>query len=355
MKENSKLEGRGDIVRKRLRELGVVIGKYETGLWNAITDVEGVQVGHVTLFEKGNVRTGVTAILPHSGNVFYEKVFASSYVINGFGKTVGTIQVQELGTIESQILVTNTLSVAATLQGTIQYMLRENEEIGQAVGTVNVVIGECNDGYLNDIRGMHVKPEHAIEAIEIAQIGPVAEGCVGAGTGMACFGYKGGVGTSSRIITFTTKTYTLGVLVVTNFGRKEDLYRKEVDHKQLPDGSIMIIIATDAPLSERQLNRIAKRATFGLAKAGSYGAHGSGDIVIAFSTAHHIPHTPAIENLQYSFLREDGKEISHLFAMTIEAVEEAIWNALCMAKTTSGNGKCLEEIPYAKVKDYFCR
>lgn len=339
--------------RKRLRECGIVIGNYETGLCNAITDVQGVQVGHITLLEKDTVRTGVTAILPHPGNLFCEKVFASSHVINGFGKTIGTIQVQELGVIESPILLTNTLSVAAALHGTIQYMLQQNEEIGQTAGTVNVVIGECNDGYLNDIRGMHVKPEHAIEAIEVAQTGSVAEGCVGAGTGMSCFGYKGGIGTSSRVITFTTKTYTLGVLVVTNFGRKEDLYRNEVDDKQLPDGSIMIVIATDAPLSERQLNRIAKRATFGLAKAGSYGAHGSGDIVIAFSTAHRIPHIPTTETLQYSFLREDGKEVTHLFAMTVEAVEEAIWNALCMAKTTSGNGKFLEEIPYSKVRDYF--
>ncbi|MEI4828704.1 P1 family peptidase [Bacillus sp. FJAT-53711] len=338
--------------RVRLRELGVEIGKYDAGKWNAITDVKGVLVGHVTLKEEMHIRTGVTAILPHDGNIFREKVFVSSYVINGFGKTIGTIQIQELGVLESPIMLSNTFAIAPVLEGTLRYMLEQNEEIGDTTGTVNIVVGECNDGYLHDIRTLYVRPKHAIEAITNAKNGPVKEGCVGAGTGMACFGYKGGIGTSSRKITFTKETYTVGALVVTNFGRKEDLYIRNESEETMPDGSIMIVIATDAPLSDRQLHRIAKRATFGLAKAGSYGAHGSGDIVIAFSTAHRISHTPTTELLQYQFLREDGEEISHIFAMTIEAVEEAIWNALSMAETMEGREKRkLEAIPYEILKN----
>ncbi|MEH6891556.1 P1 family peptidase [Bacillus sp. JJ864] len=337
--------------RVRLRELGIKIGRYDVGKWNAITDVKGVLVGHVTLKEDMHIRTGVTAILPHDRNIFREKVFASSYVINGFGKTIGTIQMQELGVLESPIMLSNTFAVAPVLEGTLQYMLEQDEEIGDTTGTVNIVVGECNDGYLHDIRTLYVKPKHAIKAITNAKNGPVEEGCVGAGTGMACFGYKGGIGTSSRMITFTKDTYTVGVLVVTNFGRKEDLYIQKESEEIMPDGSIMIVIATDALLSDRQLHRVAKRANFGLAKAGSYGAHGSGDIVIAFSTAHRISHLPTTEIVPYHFLREDGAEISHLFAMTIEAVEEAIWNALYMAETIEGREKRrLEAMSYKDLK-----
>jgi len=342
--------------RVRLRELGINIGKYKTGTYNAITDVPDVKVGHVTLNETKNeaseIRTGVTAILPHGGNLFKEKVFASTYVINGFGKTVGTIQVEELGVIESPVLLTNTLSVSSVLEGTIRYLLDQNPEIGDTAGTVNVVVGECNDGYLNDIRGLHIKPDHAIEAIQKATSGPIEEGCVGAGTGMSCLGYKGGIGTSSRVTTFNGEGYTVGALVLSNYGKVEHLpfsTNRLIDEEELPDGSIMILLATNAPLNERQLKRLSKRASFGLSRTGSHAEHGSGDIVIAFSTAYRIPHEPKEEatTLPFHFLKEDGPFISELFEMTVDAVEEAIWNSLCMATTTVGHqGRSREAIPY---------
>jgi len=344
--------------RVRIRDLGINIGSYKTGTYNAITDITGVMVGHTTLSYKSAedriVQTGVTAILPHSGNLFQEKVLGSSYVINGFGKTVGTIQLQELGVVESPILLTNTFSVPAVLEGTIRYLLDQNPQIGDTTGTVNVIVGECNDGYLNDIRGLHVRSEHAYQAIQSAKSGIVGEGCVGAGTGMSCLGFKGGIGTSSRVASFGERSYTIGALVVSNFGEEKDLLipgggwlHRSGEEEKMPDGSIMIILATDAPLNERQLGRLAKRSAFGLSRTGSYGAHGSGDIVIAFSTAHRVPHEPNQETISYSFMREDGKWISQLFEMTVEAVEEAIWNSICMATTTEGNkGRVREAIPY---------
>lgn len=353
-------------IRYRIRELGIEIGRFETGKTNSITDVVGVLVGHRTLSFDGAdgeiVRTGVTAILPHGGNLFQEKVLGSSYVINGFGKTIGTVQLQELGLIESPILLTNTLSVPAVAEGTIRYMLEQNHDIGDSTGTVNVIVGECNDGYLNTIRGLHVQPQDAILAIQAASTGEVEEGCVGAGTGMTCFGYKGGIGTSSRTSMISSEQYTVGVLVLSNFGSPDDLisprYKgrehvvkeegedKDKDEKT-PDGSIMIIIATDAPLNERQLHRIAKRASFGLSRTGSFAAHGSGDIVISFSTAHRFPHYPSKATHSCAYLVEDGEAISQLFEMTVDAVEEAIWNSLCKAVTTTGrNGRVRHAIPY---------
>lgn len=350
--------------RYRIRELGIEIGRFETGKTNSITDVEGVLVGHRTLSFDGEngeiVQTGVTAILPHGGNLFQEKVLGSSYVINGFGKTIGTVQLQELGLIESPILLTNTLSVPAVAEGTIRYMLEQNQDIGDTTGTINVIVGECNDGYLNTIRGLHVQPQDAIFAIQAAKTGEVEEGCVGAGTGMTCFGYKGGIGTSSRISMISSKQYTVGVLVLSNFGSPDDLIsprfkdRRHVDKvedqdqdEKTPDGSIMIIIATDAPLNERQLHRIAKRASFGLSRTGSFAAHGSGDIVISFSTAHRFAHYPSHATHSCAYLVEDGEAISQLFEMTVDAVEEAIWNSLCKAVTTTGrNGRIRHAIPY---------
>ncbi|EKN71652.1 peptidase S58 DmpA [Neobacillus bataviensis LMG 21833] len=345
--------------RMRLRDLGITIGRFKTGKYNSITDIQGVKVGHVTLSHETDdgrkVQTGVTAILPHSDNIFQEKVVGNSYIINGFGKTVGTIQLQELGVIESPILLTNTFSVPAVWEGTIRYLLDQNPQIGTTTGTANVIVGECNDGYLNDIRGLHVKPEHAHQAIVSAASGIVEEGCVGAGTGMSCLGYKGGIGTSSRMADFGERQYTVGAFVLSNFGERKDLripgggLLETEDREKMPDGSIMMILATDAPLNDRQLKRLAKRASFGLSRTGSYAAHGSGDIVIAFSTAHRIPHEwPSNQGtLSFNFLREDGRFISQLFEMSVDAVEEAIWNSICKATTTEGNhGRIREEIPY---------
>ncbi|WP_175986413.1 P1 family peptidase [Bacillus sp. Marseille-Q1617] len=339
--------------RKRLRDLGVEIGSYACGQANSITDIKGVKVGHQTLHYEENgrtVRTGVTAILPHGGNLFREKVFAASHVINGFGKTAGTIQIEELGVLESPVMLTNTLSVGDVMKGTVQFLMEESPEIGDTTGTVNVFVGECNDGYLNDIRGLHVTPEDAGEAINKAHSGFVEEGCVGAGTGMLCLGYKGGIGTSSRQHRFNDDLYSVGALVVTNFGRRSDLrvpVKIEKDEREIPDGSIMIILATDAPMNERQLKRLAKRASFGLSRTGSYAAHGSGDIVLAFSTAHKVPHEPSEANiLTYSFIKEDGEMMSTLFEMAVDCVEEAIWNALAGAETTTGrNDRRVEAIP----------
>jgi D-aminopeptidase len=363
--------------RKRLRDLGIKIGNYPPGPYNAITDVANVKVGHITLNQtKTNgaaVRTGVTAILPHDGNLFHEKVAASSYVINGFGKTTGLIQVEELGTIESPILLTNTFGVPAATEGALQYLFEQNPEIGDTTGTVNVVVGECNDGYLNDIRGLHVRPEHVMEAIRSAKSGPVEEGAVGAGTGMMCFQYKGGIGTSSRQVDIDQTTYTIGCLVLTNFGKRADLrlpvgslngtetikpldsaYPEPADlSSNPPDGSIMMILATDAPLSDRQLKRLAKRASFGLSRTGSHASHGSGDIAIAFSTAHRIDHHPKDHELDYTIISEEGSILSSLFQMTVESVEEAIWNSLCKAETTTGRQeRVVAALPYSLFNKY---
>lgn len=246
------------MTRVRLRDLGITIGRYKTGTHNSITDIPGVMVGHVTLSDKKEngctVQTGVSAILPHPDNVFREKVLGGAYVINGFGKTVGTIQLQELGLIESPILLTNTFSVPAVSEGTLRHLLHQNPQIGDTTGTVNVIVGECNDGYLNDIRGLHVKPHHARQAILSAKSGVIEEGCVGAGTGMSCLGFKGGVGTSSRVASFGTEQFTVGAFVVSNFGLKKDLRPPRGDwtscseqEEKMPDGSIMIILATNAP------------------------------------------------------------------------------------------------------------
>lgn len=342
--------------RRKLRELGIEVGKLPTGKKNCITDVEGVLVGHVTLVEelKDNeaFRTGVTAILPHGRNLFREKVVAASYVINGFGKTTGLVQLDELGLIESPIILTNTFGVPAATQGTLQYMLEQNPEIGDTTGTINIVVGECNDSYLNSIRLFPIKSEHAIEAIEKANENQVEEGAVGAGTGMVCFGYKGGIGSSSRNVKDGSTNFTVGCLVLSNFGKREEFrYWQYKDSKTEPeymtDGSIMIVLATDAPLSDRGLKRIAKRATIGLGRSGSHASHGSGDIVIAFSTANTIAHFTenVLETKQE--LREDTLIYNQLIQAVAEVTEEAILNSLTMSKTTTGRlGRIVEELPY---------
>ncbi|MDQ0174577.1 DmpA family aminopeptidase [Bacillus chungangensis] len=347
----------------KARELGFNVGSLKVGKKNCITDVPDVKVGHVTLKkDTGNlerIRTGVTAIMPHNGNLFKEKVAAASFVANGFGKTTGLIQVDELGLIESPIMLTNTFSVAPVLQGTLAYMLRENPEIGDSTSSINIVVGECNDSYLNSARQLAVKPEHAIAAIENASNEQAAEGAVGAGCGTMCFGYKGGIGSSSRVISRQDleKTadleapYTVGVLVLSNFGRKEEclfLQKKETDDAAFirPDGSIMMILATDAPLSSRQLKRLAKRCMIGLSRTGSHIHHGSGDIVIAFSNAEPISHQSNEWMERKRFIRDDHPLMNLLFQAAAEATEEAIMNSCTQAETTNGRkGRVGEKMP----------
>ncbi|HZG80512.1 MAG TPA: P1 family peptidase [Brevibacillus sp.] len=334
--------------RQKIRTHGLIVGKLPTGEKNDITDVAGVRVGHVTLdhpLDEGEGEyacTGVTAILPHGGSLFREKVTAASYILNGFGKTTGLVQVNELGVLESPIMLTNTFSVPAVTQGTLQYMLDGHEEIGDTTGTINIVVGECNDSHLNSIRHCAVTPQDAIEAIRRASEEPVEEGAVGAGKGMVAFGYKGGIGSSSRVVQAGEAcSYTVGVLVLSNFGRKEDL-RIELLKTGSPalqepaDGSIIIVLATDAPVSDRQLLRLAKRTGIGLGRTGSHFGHGSGDIVIAFSTAHKIPHQTAEWTETRTQLREDHPLMNELFAASAEATEEAIYNSLSQAVTTTG-------------------
>jgi D-aminopeptidase len=332
--------------RKRARDLGIKIGVLSPGQNNSICDVKDIRVGHFTFIKDENIRTGVTAILPHSGNLFQEKVPAAVFVGNGFGKLAGTTQIMELGNIESPIILTNTLSVAAGIEGVIDYTLRQtgNEE----VRSVNAVVGETNDGWLNDIRGRHITKNHVITAIENSKSGPVAEGNVGAGTGTICFGFKGGIGTSSRKLPQEAGGYTVGVLVQTNFGGVlqidgvpvgEELnkffMRDEI--RNSADGSCMIVIATDAPVDARNLERMAKRAIMGLAKTGGIAANGSGDYVIAFSTdpALRIAHNSNQRTQTTTLLRNDV--MSSLFLAVIEATEEAIVNSLFMAESLKGN------------------
>lgn len=339
--------------QERPREKGIIFGVLPTGQLNAITDVPGIQVGHFTKIEGETIRTGVTAILPHGGNLFQQKVPAAIYVGNGFGKLAGVTQVQELGNIETPIILTNTLSVAAGIEGTVRYSLEKNED----AQSVNAVVGETNDGYLNDIRGMHISPEEVIETIKSAKTGKVDEGNVGAGTGTVCFGWKGGIGTASRKLPESLGGYTVGVLVQTNFGGNLQIDGIAVgeemgkypfrDAMEKSDGSCMIVVATDAPVLDRNLERMAKRAMMGLAKTGGIASNGSGDYVIAFSTAEgvRIPYSANSGTLEKAeFIRND--DMSALFMSVIEATEEAIINSLFAAEAMEGNdGHRVESLP----------
>lgn len=330
--------------QKRIRDYGVNIGKLETGKYNSITDVEGVTVGHVTLSD-GDIQTGVTAILPHQGNLFKEKLIASSYVINGFGKTMGTIQINELGTIESPIILTNTLSIGTAADALIEYMLEQNPEIGRTTGTVNPIVCECNDMLLNDVRARFISKEHVIQALNNTS-SEVKEGTVGAGTGMLCYSLKGGIGTASRLMEMDHGTYTMGVLVLANFGILSDL---KVNGKpvgeELKDailqsreeqdkGSIIIIVGTDLPVSERQLNRIIKRTITGLSRTGSIITTGSGEIVIGFSTATKIPHEKTSHCISVPTIHEEDIDLA--FRAIGEATEEAVLNSLVTATQVVG-------------------
>ncbi|MCX2681700.1 P1 family peptidase [Galbibacter sp. EGI 63066] len=338
---------------KRLRDYGIEIGVLKPGEHNAITDVNNVKVGQVTLIEGDSIRTGVTAILPYSGNIFQQKVPAAMYIGNGFGKLTGYSQVKELGNLETPIILTNTLSVPTASNALISYTLSlpENKD----VKSVNPIVGETNDGYLNDIRGRHIKEEHVLSAIQNAKSGTVEEGNVGAGTGTVCFGYKGGIGTSSRVLPKAWGGYTIGVLVQTNFGGvleingvpvAKDLKRYPNKYIEEADGSCMIVVLTDAPLDARNLERLAKRAMLGLAKTGGIASNSSGDYIIAVSNAEEnlVDYQSDSKFHKQTILENDA--MTPLFMATIEATEEAILNSLFAAKTMTGrNSHTVEELP----------
>lgn len=345
--------------RKRAREYGLEFGVMQPGTNNSITDVPNVAVGHSTLIEGEAVRTGVTAILPHGGNVFQDKVPAAVFVGNGFGKLAGSTQVIELGNMESPIILTNTLNVSTAIEAVVAHTL--SQKGNEKVQSVNALVGETNDGTLNDIRGRHVKVEDVLAAIQNAQSGAVEEGNVGAGTGTVCFGFKGGIGTSSRKLPASLGSYTVGVLVQSNFGGVlqvadipvgKALEKFSFSNKLLNnvDGSCMIVVATDAPIDARNLQRLAKRAFMGLAKTGGIASNGSGDYVLAFSTAPglRIPHNTGDGLLTQELLHND--RTSPLFMAAIEATEEAIINSLFKAQDMKGaNGKEIKALPIEKV------
>ncbi len=351
--------GAASAARPRARQLGIHPGPYSPGPLNAITDVEGVEVGQVTIVRGENVRTGVTVILPHAGNMFQEKVAASVYVSNAFGKLVGSTQVNELGQIETPIVLTNTLSVwdAAAALMDWELALPGNQD----VRSINPVVGETNDGWLNDIRGRHVKAADVLRALADARRGPVAEGTVGAGEGTIAFGWKGGIGTSSRRLPESDGGYTVGVLVQTNFGGRLAMDGVPVWRYLEPpgamgkraDGSCMIVVATDAPLTSRQLHRLAKRAIFGMARAGATGSNGSGDYVIAFSTTDVIP---ANARILPPISRLNEQTLSPLFEAVIDATEEAIDDSLLRATTVHGrDGHVAYAIPIGRLRLLFAQ
>jgi D-aminopeptidase len=361
--------------RPRAREFGIRIGALTPGPYNAITDVEGVRVGHSTRISGdgplvpgvGPIRTGVTVIVPHGGNLFREKVPAAIHIVNGFGKCMGQEQVDEFGVIEGPIALTGTMNVGLVTDAIIAYGIRENPDLGIRTSTINPIVGECSDQYLNDMQGRHVREEHVFEAIDGASGGPVAEGCVGAGTGMSAFGLKGGIGTASRVTPERLGGWTVGVLVLANYGRQDQLRIDGVpvgaeltqDAESTPErGSIMIVVATSAPLLDRALRRVARRAGIGLARTGSIAGNGSGDYVIAFSASEkvRIPHEPAGLIHRLEVVVEDGPAIDAIFQATVEATEEAILNALFRATTMTGrDGNTREALPLERVREIMAR
>jgi D-aminopeptidase len=343
-------------VRQRARSLGIIVGQYEPGPLNAITDVAGVKVGHRTLVRgegplrpgEGPVRTGVTVVIPRE-DVWHKKVPAGFFVLNGTGEMTGTAWIAESGFLEYPIALTNTLNVPRVTNGVISWMIKRYPGIGITDDTLTPVVAECDDGRLNDIQGRHVSEEDVIAALDGATGGPVEEGAVGAGTGMIAYGFKGGIGTASRKLPAREGGYTVGVLVNANQGRRHELIvngvpvgrlydsfspRGEDPQQERHEGSIIIVIATDAPLDSRQLTRLAKRAALGLARTGSSARHGSGDFMLAFSTANVIPHYP--EEPTYTLTHLADVYMNPLLTATVEATEEAILNALTVATTMVG-------------------
>jgi D-aminopeptidase len=337
-------------VRVSASEIGLRVGSFRCGVLNAITDVDGVQVGHATVTDPRDpsVQTGVTVVLPHGGNVFRRKVVAASHVINGFGKSLGLIQITELGVLESPIALTNTLSVPAVADGLLDHLLDMNPEIGATTGSVNVVVTECNDSLLNDLRGRHVNRIHVRMALERASAGAVEEGAIGAGRGMVAYSLKGGIGTSSRVLSSDSGDITVGVLVLSNFGHLRELsiagfhvgavlaaddrfHSAERSH-----GSIITVLATDAPISDRQLGRLLRRVQNGVARTGSSTATGSGEIVVGFTTANPVDHFATTSTPSIPLLRDDDQLIDALFAAVGDATEEAVLNSLFNATPVIG-------------------
>ena len=358
-----------DAKRPRARDAGVIVGVLPTGPLNAITDVAGVKVGHTTLIRGDNVRTGVTAILPHGGNLFREKTPGAVFIGNAFGKLAGSTQVNELGEIETPIMLTSTLNVPRVADATIDYMLALPGN--ETVQSINPLVGETNDGYLNDIRERHVGRDEVFAAIKNTRSGPVEEGAVGAGAGTVAFGFKGGIGTSSRKLPASLGGYTVGVLVQSNFGGiltingapvgrelgryylKDELAgtgsgakgSKSSTSPNMADGSIIIVVATDAPIDHRNLQRLAARSMMGLARTGAAGSNGSGDYAIAFSTAEGVRIRGSNSRGPQSTQLLSNEAMSPLFLAVIEATEEAIYNSLFRATTTSGRGHTVEALP----------
>jgi len=355
--------------RCRLRALGVRIGTFPTGRHNAITDVSGVQVGHATIIGggksrergQGSARTGVTAVLPRAGNVFEERVVGGGFILHGAGEIAGLTQVMEWGMIETPILLTNTLSVGRCSEGLVRYMLARYPEIGGREDVIIPIVGECDDSWLNDIAGRHIQVEHVAAAIDGARTGPVEEGSVGGGTGMITCDFKAGIGTSSRRVKTAGASYVVGVLVMSNFGRMEDLrvdgapvgrfLRPEfvnVPRREDSYGSIIAVVATDAPLLPNQVNRLAKRVGLGIGRAGSYAAHGSGELVVGFSTANAVPRRSRKMLYRMKVLLDDCMD--PLYAAAVDATEEAILNSLCMSDGMRGvDGHFVPALPLDRV------
>ena len=347
--------------RPRARDLGIVAGTMAPGALDAITDVAGVRVGHTTLVDGDSVRTGVTAIVPHDGNVFQDKVAGAVFVGNAFGKLAGSTQVAELGTIETPIVLTNTLAVGVAVDAVVRYTLAQPGN--ERVQSVNALVGETNDGGLNDIRGLHVKTEHVLDAIRNARSGPVSEGSIGAGTGTIAFGWKGGIGTSSRK---TTTGYVVGVLAQTNFGGNLTIAGVPIYRSLQPpgrraalaaparvdaaDGSCMLVVATDAPLDARDLRRLAARAVFGLGRTGSSYSNGSGDFAIAFSTSAEV-RSRFGESAARAHTTLPTDATSPLFEAALEATEEAVYNSLFQATTVTSRFGSAEAIPIDRVRE----
>jgi D-aminopeptidase len=354
-----------DTRRCRCRDLGLAPGDILPGPLNAITDVPGVRVGHRAVVkgpQKSAVCSGVSVVMPHEGDPFKQRLAAACHTFNGFGKAVGLEQIRELGQIETPIALTNTGSVGKVAHALAGWEFAQNPD---AV-SVNPVAGECNDSFLNHLPGQHITEEHLLDAIAAARTGPVAEGCVGAGAGMVCYGFKGGIGTASRLLPDKKGGYCLGALVLANFGIREHLCMNGIPvgrhlehlrdslppprHEKPDEGSIMMILATDAPIDSRQLGRLARRAPLGLARTGSIGSHGSGDFVLAFSTYNPMPANAKAHTI--SLIQDQAKTMNPLFQAVVETVEESVYNALCMASTTRGYlGHVVHALPLDEVKE----